>query len=300
MTIRDLHALGPVGRAELLRRAAQTDLDGRLWRAALGEEATGAATSRTEDQSIARLNLEALVQEVLRSEPRTDTVAPAAMVPAEQGTSSLNLGANAGFARFIEAAAERTGVPPAALAAIVDAEAAKLPSGQWNPQSRNPRSSAAGLGQFLSGTWIEQAQRPGTWLHGQADARGWLEPSGRLRPECRSELLGLRYDATASIEATADYARSNLAALRRSTVVGSSDTEVARAAYLAHHLGLGDARTFLAGGLTDERARRLLGAQVGASSAAHRIAQAGDASVAHRQWLSAYVGKRIQPARFLA
>ena len=46
--------------------------------------------------------------------------------------------------------------------------------GRWQVMSRNPRSSAAGLGQFLSGTWIGEAQRKGTYLNEVARTRGWI------------------------------------------------------------------------------------------------------------------------------
>ena len=72
----------------------------------------------------------------------------------------------------------------------------------------------------------------------------------------------------------------------------------ARAAYLAHHLGLGDAVRFLKGGILPARAHVLLRAQVGAADAEKRIAQAGDPTRAHQQWLLAYIDRRIQPANF--
>lgn len=42
----------------------------------------------------------------------------------------------------------------------------------------------------------------------------------------------------------------------------------------------------------------LLRAQVGAADAEKRIAQAGDPTRAHQQWLLAYIDRRIQPANF--
>jgi hypothetical protein len=80
--------------------------------------------------------------------------------------------------------------------------------------------------------------------------------------------------------------------------IGDEVADVARAAYLGHHLGLGDARRFLAGGLEPDRARKLLGAQVGGTDAERRIAQAGSAVAAHRSWLLDYVGRHVRPDRF--
>lgn len=209
------------------------------------------------------------------------------------------LGPNMRYGEVLVAAAARTGIPAAAIAAIVDAEAGRGCDGKWNTGSRNPRSSAAGLGQFLSGTWQGEAERPGTWLHDTALSHGWLGSNGRLLPEARSALLALRYDGTASINATADYASSSVAHLRRAGItIGDDVASVARAAYLGHHLGAGDSVRFLKGGLDSGRARVLLDAQVGTASASQRIARAGDAASAHRSWLLDYVNRHITPARF--
>ncbi len=209
------------------------------------------------------------------------------------------LGPNMRFGQVLVAAAARTGIPAAAIAAIVDAEAGRNCDGKWNTGSRNPRSSAAGLGQFLSGTWQGEAERPGTWLHDTAASHGWLDNNGRLLAEARSALLALRYDGTASINATADYARSSLTRLKRAGIaIGDDVASVARAAYLGHHLGAGDSVRFLKGGLDSGRARVLLDAQVGSANASQRIARAGDAASAHRSWLLDYVNRHITPSRF--
>lgn len=209
-------------------------------------------------------------------------------------------GPNAGYAATLAAAAQRTGLPTAALATIVHAEAAKDTDGRWLPYSRNPRSSAAGLGQFLSGTWRGEAERPGTWLNATAREAGWLDSHGKVKREDRGALLALRYDAGAAIQATADYARANLDALHRAGVaIGSDAQAVAQAAYLGHHLGRGDAVRFLRGGLDADRARILLNAQVGSGNASRRIAASGDATAAHRNWLLDYIDRNIRPERFL-
>ena len=215
-------------------------------------------------------------------------------------TSGLSLGANARYASAFALAEARTGIPANALAAIVDAEAGKGGDGSWNPHSRNPRSSAAGLGQFLSGTWQDLAQTPGTWLNQVSTERGWLDARGRIQPGARAGLLALRYDPEASILGVADLARSNLDRLEASGIRVRTDAEtLAKSAYLSHHLGLGDARKFLAGGIEPGRARMLLAAQIGSSAAAQRIAGAGDATQAHRQWLLGFIDRRIRPQQFI-
>ena len=233
-------------------------------------------------------------------EPRSYT--PPNLTSGAIGTvasGDLKLGPNARYAATFAQAEARTGIPASALAAIVDAEAAKTGDGSWNTHSRNPRSSAAGLGQFLSGTWQELAQTEGTWLNKYAAERGWLDGRGRLQTGNRAELLALRYDPQASILGVADLAKCNLDRLEKGGVRVRTDAEtLAKAAYLGHHLGLGDARRFLSGGIDSGRARMLLSAQIGASAAEQRIASTGDATQAHRQWLLGFIDRRIRPEAF--
>ncbi|AJP72232.1 hypothetical protein [Sphingomonas hengshuiensis] len=228
--------------------------------------------------------------------------APAAMARAPIAgiaETAMQLGSNARFAGAFAVAAQRSGIPASALAAIVDAEAAKGRDGSWNIHSRNPRSSAAGLGQFLSGTWQDLAQTKGSWLNDEAARRGWLDPQGKVDPASRAELLALRYDPAAAIVSIGDLAKLNLDRLEKSGVRVRADSEtLAKAAYLSHHLGLGDARRFLAGGIDSDRARTLLAAQIGSDAAQQRIASTGDASAAHRQWLLGFINDRIKPQQF--
>jgi hypothetical protein len=211
------------------------------------------------------------------------------------------LGANARYETVIADCARRTGVPAQAIASIIDAEAAKHRDGSWNTMSRNPRSSAAGLGQFLSGTWAGMAETKGTWLNQVAQQNGWLDERGKVRGEARSTVLSLRYNPEASIRTIADFAKSNLDRLERNGVPArESVTTIARAAYLSHQLGSGDAMRFLKGQIDPDRARMLLHAQVGTAAAEQRIAAAGDASRAHRDWLLSYIDRHVQPERFAA
>lgn len=307
----DAARLTPTQRANLIEAAAHAQMSDHLWQATLGASPSTAdsmppeSTANTPD----RLDLTQLLAlfdarrgGAARPSPleALDALAsdPATCPPGGDATTRA-LGPNAVHAATLQAAADRSGIPGSALAAIVQAEAAKDSGGRWNCYSRNPRSSAAGLGQFLGGTWQSLAEKPGSWLNGVAQARGWLNSSGRVRAESKAAVLALRYDPTAAIQSIADYARSNLDTLRRAGVaVGTDPAAVARSAYLGHHLGPGDMVRFFKGGLDDGRARTLLAAQIGHSGAGRAIAASGDARAAHRAWLTAYVARNVQPQRF--
>ncbi len=328
-----LQGMTPAQKAQLIYSQARSELSGRLWRAALGGEddtqSRGLADKRSDPLGLD--GLLTLLDERTRAASGQASAADPAMpkAPVEDpscgsaaggwdrearrdsgegrggrnddasGALAMQEGPNARYAGTLGTAASRTGIPAAALATIVNAEAAKGSDGRWLPYSRNPRSSAAGLGQFLNRTWEGQAERQGTWLHAMAQQNGWLNERGHVRGESRGALLALRYDPQAAIETIADYARTNLDALRGSGVrIGGDVVEVAQAAYLGHHLGLGDAVRFLKGGLSPDRARTLLNAQVGTASANRRIEMAGSATAAHRSWLLDYVGRNIRPDRF--
>ncbi len=311
----DLSRMSPSEKAALIYSQAQSDVTARLWRAALGSE-SDAEDQAQSAQRCDTFNLDSLLSLLGPQSTKASAATPAdpvkddaaaAEIPVATGspvaasTSApvAGLGPNSAYRDTIHAAAERTGLPPAALAAIVDAEAGKNCDGKWNTTSRNPRSSAAGLGQFLAGTWQSEAERAGTWLNGVASRQGWLGSDGRILPAARSALLALRYDGSASINATADYALRSVEKLKNAGIaIGGDVATVARAAYIGHHLGTGDAIRFLKGGLDSGRARVLLDAQVGTASANRRIAATGDAASAHRSWLLDYVDRHVTPGRF--
>lgn len=315
----DTAQLGAQDKAALIYAQARSELAGRLWRAALGDsqrEEPAAPRDRAQGDG----GLDTLIALLGNGDARSAVASPVdrkiALPPPPaadaDGRSSFNwrgsdggggakdgLGINIAYQEPLNAAAERTGVPAAALAAIIHAESAKGPDGRWLCYSRNPRSSAAGLGQFLSGTWIGETEQSGTWLNAVASSRGWLDERGRVLPEARSALLALRYDGTASIQTIADYARTNLGKLRSAGVtVGNSVETIAGTAYVGHYLGLGDAIRFLKDELTPDRARMLLRAQIGVADADERIARAGSATQAHRDWFLGHMSRNFHPARY--
>jgi len=120
---------------------------------------------------------------------------------------------------------------------------AKLESG-LDPNANAGTSSAAGLFQFISGTWLETLDR-----HGARHGMDWADTAisrngGRATVAddgMRSQIMAMRYDpGTASLMA-AELARDNGNELRGFLGREPEPTEL----YLAHFLGVGGARSFL-------------------------------------------------------
>ncbi len=112
-----------------------------------------------------------------------------------------------------------------------------------NPEARARTSSAAGLYQFTSSTWLETLDRHGSrhGLQWADDAIGRSGGRAVVDPSMRSHVMGLRYNADASALMAAELARDNAGELRG--VLGREPD--ASELYLAHFLGAGGARTFL-------------------------------------------------------
>lgn len=120
---------------------------------------------------------------------------------------------------------------------------AKLESG-LDPSARAGTSSAAGLYQFISGTWLETVGR-----HGANHGMGWADhvitrEGGRAAigdPALRAQVMALRFDPDASSLMAAELARDNAAELRGALGREPDHAEL----YLAHFLGAAGAREFL-------------------------------------------------------
>jgi len=120
---------------------------------------------------------------------------------------------------------------------------ARLESG-LNPDARARTSSAAGLYQFIDGTWLDTVDR-----HGSAHGLAWADEAitrqgGRAvvgDPAMRAQIMALRHDPDAAALMAAELARDNAAALQG--VLGREPD--AAELYLAHFLGAGGAGEFL-------------------------------------------------------
>lgn len=197
----------------------------------------------------------------------------------------LKLGPNNIYREWVKLAAQRAEIIPQAVAAVMNAEAAKDKTGKWKADSKSPGSSATGMTQFLDGSWIAEAVRTGTYLNAKVRQEGWLKqdekggwcfikekgellagPSldrkllklmtGKRTTSDKNlqKLLDLRYEAEFAIMAAMDYAKFNLDGLSAKgyAINDLNDTEKARIKYLCHHLGLTDAIHFIQDDIPEE------------------------------------------------
>ncbi len=246
-----------------------------------------------------------LIGVYVKPDAQAATTAPAAApgIPgAPQGAyapENLSLGANDRYRGAILEASTRTGMAPQTVAAIIDAEAAKS-QGVWQANSRAGTSSATGLTQFLSGTWIGEATRPDSVLNQEAKALGLVGADNRVVD--RAGLLAARNDPRLSILAGADYAQHNVAALRDSGHVAAdaSPAAVAKYAYIAHHEGLAGARGLIDGEMGYLREGTFEANVPSRQRAAYLDAAGGNEGAAYRGWISDYIDRNIDVTRFMA
>ena len=108
-----------------------------------------------------------------------------------------------------------------------------------NPNARAGTSSAAGLYQFTSGTWLKMVERHGD-SHGLAADAAALR-SGTASQSDVTRLLEKRHDPELSTRLAAEFAIENAKSLVASGVKQVGPTEL----YLAHFLGAGGSAKFL-------------------------------------------------------
>lgn len=215
----------------------------------------------------------------------------------ERDADPLNLGPNARHERAIRTAARRTGLSPATLATLIDAEAFKRADGSWDPASNNPTSTALGLAQFVAKSWLHEAENDRRYLNRALRARGLITPEGEI-PDKRA-VLALRLEPRLSIITAAELAADNLVALARAGYAPKDDLAAARLAYLAHHEGRAGARRYLKYGIAADRAAKRLKTHLGPERYASLMRDHdGAAGDAYATWLETYIDDRIQPERF--
>jgi len=216
---------------------------------------------------------------------------------------NLNLGVNDQYADEIGFASKRTGYSPQTIAAIIDAEAAKLRGGggRWDPNSRNGEgSSASGLTQFMDDTWRDEALRKGTYLNERAKELGYLsQDNKRILPKYDGELLKLRFNPLMSIVAAADYAVYNMNYLNNKGLVADrSPGALAKYAYIAHHEGMGGAVKYLQGSpvVNDRTFRQNVPAELRST---YLKANGNDMGRAYKSYMDKYIDGRIDIRTFM-
>lgn len=235
--------------------------------------------------------------------PPAPASSPAPAINGPYGAANLLLpSVNGKYHAAIVEAAQRTDLAPQTIAAIIDAEAAKIAAtGQWNANSRAATSSATGLTQFLDGTWRGEARRAGGLLNAEAKNAGVVDSNDAIIDDLR--LLKLRFDPRVAILAGADYAVANLAILRQAGVLPATldPAATAKLAYLAHHEGPGRAIKFLRGQM-GYVTPAILAANVPNPARRQTLLAAADGNVgtAYRQWFAGYVDANIDVTQFMA
>ncbi|SDB82929.1 LysM peptidoglycan-binding domain-containing M23 family metallopeptidase [Acinetobacter boissieri] len=227
---------------------------------------------------------------------------------------------NEKYRGYIFAAAKRHNLTPHSLAALINAEAAKLNDrGEWNPKSKAPPpGTAAGLTQFLSASWLGMAADTNA-LVGQYVAAKYpnvkpkdLSTFFSKNSHIKQEVLDLRFNPEMSIDAAGAYARANLKGLQKDvpSVSQLQDAEaLAKLAYLLHHEGLAGAKTIIKDNLTEKRAYELLNTQLVYKNKKTKelVTERRDILLkryhndpikAYKSWLMGYVNEHINVYKF--
>ena len=152
---------------------------------------------------------------------------------------SDSAGASANVMQAIQSAATKTGVDFTYLLKKASQESS------FDPNAQASSSSATGLYQFTSQTWLSMIKNHGA-AYGlgnyanqiTADASGHLSVSNAT---ARQAILGLRKDPQVSAEMAGELDKDNAASLTQNVGGKIGSTEL----YLAHFLGSGGASAFI-------------------------------------------------------
>ena len=179
--------------------------------------------------------------------------------------SGINSYANMGgdrITRAIAQSAKRTGVDFDYLMGQ-----ARIESG-LNPNAKAPTSSATGLYQFISQSWLAVVDQHGA-DHGLDWAAGAIQKDSRGRfnvadPQMRQAILDLRKNPEVAAVMAGEFASDNKAYLERRLGREMAPVDL----YLAHFLGAGGATKFLSAHASspDAAAAPLFGKAAGANS----------------------------------
>lgn len=282
------------------------------------------------------------VQSPIQTKPNTQPTpikvqAPQVIQQTTPIKGDLKLGVNEKYRADLLFAQQRTGTNASSLAGLINAEAAKDRSGQWNANSFNSTTNAAGLTQFLRGTWRGMATQKGTYLNQIATEKGYVKDGKIVNDKA---LLDLRYDSRASIVSAAEYDKNTLAGAEKLGLIPANLTgdQKAKYLYLAHHEGPGGVLTHLVDSktATETQAKQILGIRLGGAAKAenymksfgsYRAAYAnfaenkaknifpqqfgndkskmqeyvkkfGSYESGYRAWLNDYTNDKVQPGKF--
>lgn len=211
----------------------------------------------------------------------------------------LKLGVNEEHRDALLLAQKRTGIDAAAIASVINAEAARDKSGKWIANSQASTSKAQGLTQFIPDTWEGHAKTGGTLLNEVAVQMGYIrEAGGKILVTNRAALLALRNDPTLSIVSGAEFGKDNLAKLQRNGFLPAniSDDEKAKYMYYAHHEGFAGATRFLTDSRTTDEAtaKRVLSFNLRPSTVESTKQKYGSYAEAYKHFAESE-GRRIFP-----
>lgn len=214
---------------------------------------------------------------------------------------------NEKYRDFLLASAKKYDTTPQALAALIQAEAATLQSGEWNEKTNSdkPKRKAKGLCQFMEDGWTAVHQDPNSLLYQDCKKMD------------KSQWMAKRFEAKYAIDGTAAYAKMNLRSFKENSkydVDALAAEDKAKLAYLLHHEGdFGTRRLLgLAGNRTSKEWAAALGVQLGTNSEdakAREQAEArrdsylqqygGNGHLAYKGWLFSIVDSKINVNHFV-
>lgn len=173
--------------------------------------------------------------------------------------------ANEKYRQLILNAAKMHDFPPPGVAAIINIEARKKKTGEWDPDCQNS-AGYAGLTQFGPAAWIDVANDKRSLL-----AERVKKDQLRIAKDNQA-FLDLRFDPELSIDASMVYKRINLSALQKQyniNVDALSSADKVKIAYLAHHEGVTGAYAVIMNKQAAEDAEKNLAANFMAKNATH-------------------------------